>query len=297
MRNGLIALLCAYFIGGAIAPIFVKLGTREFPAFLFSELRFLVAIAVILPFFLRQKRDKIVKKDRKLLAFNSLLFFGNVALFSFGIQYTTAITSQILYALLPLLVAVFAHFLLSERVTRNKIIGLFVALLGVGLLISQSISTHDTFSFGKPIGNILVLGAVVSWSLYAVISKKLHVYSPITISMFNFAIMAAALLFLIPIELMFRDFSFGQVTSMGILSVIVVGIGVSAIMIFLLQYALRQVSAITVSIFAYLGPLFAAVTAIPVLHEKITTHLIIGGVLIIAGVFYATTYELLRKKR
>jgi drug/metabolite transporter (DMT)-like permease len=60
-------------------------------------------------------------------------------------------------------------------------------------------------------------------------------------------------------------------------------------MLFLTQYGIKHTNAFLGSVFLYLGPLFAAVTAIPLLGEQVTTNLIIGGVLILGGVFYATT--------
>lgn len=296
MNNGFLALLIAYFIGGALSPLFAKIGTREFPPLLFTELRFLLAIIIVLPFYLKQKVKINLKKD-KLLLFNCLFFIINVSLFNIGIQFTTTIMSQILYTTVPLFVAVLAFTLLQEKISINKIVGLIIGGIGVGILLLRSFGDQQ-MTFGEPLGNFLILVAVISWSVYAVLSKKVSTkHSPLTISFFNFVCAAIVLLFLVPVEAFIRPLSPDDVTMRGILSLLGIAILSSAVMTSLIQFGIKKVSALNASLFVYFVPLFSAITAVLILHEKITVHLVLSGLLIIAGVFYATTYELLKKKK
>jgi drug/metabolite transporter (DMT)-like permease len=297
MALGIFFLLIASFIGAALSPIFVKLGVREIPPITFTALRFLIAAAIFLPIFLRQKDLRLQKKDILILTSQSLFFFFNVLLFSFAIQYTTVIMSQILYACVPIFVGFLAYVILKERLSKNKIIGGGVALLGISLLLFQSLSTQETITFGSPWGNLLGLGAVISWSIYMVLSKKLtHTYSPVTTSFFSFLTSAILLFLLVPMELFFHPLVLSNITSVGIISLLGAGIISSAIMFFLIQVGIKRTTALTASLFQYTAPFFAAVTAIPILGEQPTPFLIVGGMLILGGVFYATTYTDLRKK-
>ncbi len=293
MFAGLIALLVAGFIGGQ-TPLFLKVAVREFPPLLVTFLRFLIATVVILPFFIRQK-EKLSRADIKQLSLQSLFFAGNVGIFSIAVQYTSVIMSQILYTLVPLIVAIMSYLMLNEKFTKNKIIGLLFAMIGVGFLIEQSASKMDILSFGTPLGNILSLLAIFSWATYMVLSKNLtKKYSTITTSFMSYVVAAFILLFCVPFEQLVRPFLPSHVTFLGIGSVLTMGIVSSALMFFLLQVVIKKTSPFIASLFQYLGPLSAAITAIPFLGEKLTTPLIFGSILILVGVFYATTYPYIK---
>ncbi len=125
---GIIALLIANFIGGALSPVFVKFGVSEIPPLTFTLLRFSLAILFTLPLYLKQKSHTVSRQNIKFLLFGSTFFSLNLSLFSIGLQYTTVIMSQILYTLVPVIVGVMAHFILRENLTRNKNIGLAFAV-------------------------------------------------------------------------------------------------------------------------------------------------------------------------
>jgi drug/metabolite transporter (DMT)-like permease len=83
--------------------------------------------------------------------------------------------------------------------------------------------------------------------------------------------------------------------NIGILGIIIVGIGTVA-QYLSLQIGIKKTNAFTASLFQYTGPFIAASITIPLLHEKVTLQLFIGGFLVLLGVFIATTYEHFKKK-
>src|SRR5579872_3456907 len=201
MWIGLIAVILSGAIGGAINSVAVKIGGREFTPILFTVLRFILSTLIIFPFFISQKGSKLYKGDRKVFFLLSLFFGLNIILFSVGIQFTSAIMAQLLYVLSPVLVIVFAHFMIDEKYTKEKGIGLLIALIGVGLLLYQSISQQAVLTFGTPFGNFLIILGVIFTALYYVLSKRLsHSYSPTTITFMNFLVTMILVLLLFPIE-------------------------------------------------------------------------------------------------
>lgn len=290
MTSGILALFIANFVGGAITGMFVKLGVGEIPPITFTALRFAIASLVILPIYLKHPGLKITRKNVKWVLLDSVFFTTNVALFSIGIQYTGVVISQIIYSSSPIIVAFLAYFFLKERITKHKAIGSFIALAGLLFLLSQSFTGHQN-AFGKPLGNLIIMVAVFFWAAYVLLSRKItHSYSQISISFVNFLTSAVLLSFLIPFELRVRPFSISNISTLGIVSLLIVGIFSSAIFYFLIQVGIRRTSAFVSSLFSYVAPLAAAITAVPFLGEKITINLVIGGILIIFGVFYATTF-------
>src|SRR3989344_1687726 len=202
MWEGLTALLTAEVIGASVNPLLVKVGLSEIPPLSFTALRFFIAIIILSPFYLRQKNNVLSLKDKRSLFIKSIPIFLNVSLFSIGIQYTTTIMSQILYTLTPLLVFILAYLLLKEKLTKEKLIGLIIAFIGVSFLLQQSISKVETLSFGEPLGNIILLCAVVSWSFYFISSLSLlKKYSSVTVTFYNALTCAILLIILVPFEL------------------------------------------------------------------------------------------------
>lgn len=294
MAVGILSLLFANLVGGAITPMFIKFGVREIPPITYTFLRVVIAFLVILPIYFKHPGLKITRANFKWILIDSVFFTLNIGLFSIGIQYTNVVISQVMYAFVPIVVAILGHFLFKERLTRPKVIGSAIAFLGLLFLFFQSFHSGQG-DFGSPFGNLIILVAVLSWSLYFVISHKItHTSSQISISLANFLVATIILAVLVPFELRVHTFSFFDVSSLGLISLLVVGIFSSVVFLNLIQTGIKRTGAFIASLFSYIGPLAAAVTAVPFLGEKITFNLVLGGLLIIFGVFYATTYPQLK---
>lgn len=294
MTLGIISLIIANFAGGAIIPLFIKLGVGEMPPIAFTVLRFIIAFLIILPVYLKHQSFKIDKQNFKWVFITSVFFTINVGLYSVGIQFTNVIISQILYAFVPIIVAILGHFLLKEKVVKHEAIGSVIAFSGLVFLISQSFGGQQN-TFGNPLGNLIILVAVVSWSFYIILSRKIaNSSSQVSMTLSNFLVASVMLSVLVPFELKARLFSLSDISLLGIISLLIVAIS-SVVFINLLQAGIKRTDAFIASLFTYIGPLSAAITAVPFLGEKITINLILGGVLILFGVFYAVSYLQLKK--
>lgn len=296
MISGLVVLFCANLIGGAITPLTVKLGTREMSPFVFTFFRFFVATLVFLPVYLFNYEKLPYKTFLRICAY-SIFFALNTTLFSIGIIYTNVVISQTFYTLVPLVVGILSYFILKERFNKKKIIGATIAFTGVFVLIYESFLDVHSLTLGSPVGNILVLSAMLCWSLYIVLSKKLtKTIKPTTTSFISYAVNSVILLPIIVIQYFLAGMDTSQVTIVGVSAVLISGSVSSALMFYLMQVGIKKTSAFVSSLFFYFAPLFSSLTAIPILHESITPFLVIGGLFIILGVFYATTGEILMSK-
>jgi len=61
------------------------------------------------------------------------------------------------------------------------------------------------------------------------------------------------------------------------------------------QTTIKRTSAFVGSLSLYISPLFTAFTAIFLLGERLTIPFILGGTLIVIGVFYATAFHHVKK--
>jgi drug/metabolite transporter (DMT)-like permease len=298
MLEGLFILLFAQFAGSVI-PVSTKFGVQYFSPLFFVFLRFFVASLLLLPFFLLHKKQKLFHFDYLKIMLLSLFLFLNVTFFTIAIVHTTVLVSQLLYTATPVVVGILGHWFFGERLTKHKVIGLVIAASGVCFLLLQSASKQENLTFGTPFGNILILLGVLGYSGYLLYARTLgssKKYTSVQLSFYTFVFIGLYLLLvnvlyglIFPSPIFLSSFS-----PVAFWSIVAVGVG-NSISYGLLQLGIKKTDSFTASLFQYLGPFFAGILAIPLLHEKLSVELIIGGILIIAGVFYATSYDRLKR--
>ncbi len=284
--KALISVILAAIFGGGIS-VFAKIGLKQIPPFSFTFFRFFIASLCMAPFVLKEKQ-KIEKKLLKVV-FLSLLATANVTLFAFGVRLTTATVSQMLYAVVPVIAAIFSYFILREKLNSRKIIGIFLGLTGVLTLIILPILDKAIDFSGNFLGNLIVLTAVTCFTIYTVLSKKFHkYYSPLTIT-FIFSLTASAVL----CPLFMKDYYanpnlFYSLNLSSIFSTFFVGIFGGAAYYLLYQYAIKHGSPVIASMTMYLQPTATFLWAFFLLSEKLTLGIIIGGILAIGGALMVT---------
>ena len=106
--------------------------------------RFGVAALVILPWFIKAKKPKNMWQ---ILVPFSLLGVGNALFFYQGITRTTASSASVIGASTPLLAAILSHYLIGERTSKEKLIG-----IGIGLVGALCIIILPLWGQGKSIG-------------------------------------------------------------------------------------------------------------------------------------------------
>lgn len=297
---GVLALLGATLFWGA-GPVITKLGIKEVPPYSLAFLRFFLAAILILPFFFATGHQKIARSD--LLRFIMAGLFGsglNAIFFMSGIARTTATQSAAIFATVPLVNAVAASIILKEKPTIVRITGVLIGLIG-SLLIALGpylINSDNGQVLGDVFGNLLVGVSVISWVAYIIISKELlKKYSPLTVTTVSFLVGTVLLLPFFFIELISNPTWYLNMTQEGIISIVYGAVFAFVLSFLLYQYGLKQTSAFEAGIVIYLNPVLASIFAIPILGEYPTSVFLIGTALILGGVFLATTYEVVQKRR
>ncbi|MGE5943375.1 MAG: DMT family transporter, partial [Flavobacteriales bacterium] len=132
-------------------------------------------------------REHIEKKDW-LLFFMCGLFGGAASqlLFFHGISLTSPIDASIIMTLTPVVVLVFSLFILKERITRNKLLGIAIGGIGAITLIIYGNTAVGTSSL---LGNLFIFLNACFYGLFLVLAKSLmKKYHPITVISWMFLI-------------------------------------------------------------------------------------------------------------
>lgn len=282
----LIAFLIAAF-SGSTNPIFIRFATTEIPPITFSALRFLIAAAVLIPIW-QQDKERIPIKD----FYKMLPYTLNMALYSIGIQFTSVTMGSVLYTLAPILSAILGYTFLKEKLSRAHIVGAIFAFLGTTILIHGSIETKDILSFGDPVGNFIVLLAVCAWGFYPIGAKSLSKsYKDITILFYTFAMAGVISLLISPIEWLIRPIVLQNISYVTLVSILGSAFIGTLIYYYCYQWLIKNTTVFIASLVLYIGVVTAAFYGSIFFGEHLTPKLIIGTLLVLIGIFYATSFQ------
>ena len=282
-NQAIILLTSASIIWGATAPI-MKLTLEQIPVFSLAFIRMAVASAILGIFVIGQL--KIRKSDQ--LTFIAAAITGvtlNLTFFFIGLKLTSAILASFLVASVPIFTMLAAHIYLKEKFTTRLIFASAVALLGVTIIIGKP---DGAFNLIQTIGNVLLLLSTFAWVAHEIIAKKLlKVYDAATVTFFTTAIGALTFLPLFIWEYLKNPLWINHVNSTGLLGLLYGIIFASLIAYWAWQKGLSLLPAGEASFFFYLDPISGGILSIILLKERLTPTLIIGAILIAAGVFLA----------
>jgi drug/metabolite transporter (DMT)-like permease len=212
------------------------------------------------------------------IAINQLLFIK-------GLSLTYSIHASLLMLTTPILITLIAAWLLKERLTLNKIIGLILGVSGALVLISfgkeKNNQANDIIT-----GDILILLNAISYTIYFVLVKPLiKEYDPIMVLRIVFTLGVFMMLPFCWTEFANTAWSTYGYREIIILATIVLG-GTFLAYLFNI-YGIKILGASIAGAYIYSQPLFAAIIAISFLGEKIELYKLLAAVLIFAGVYIA----------
>lgn len=153
---------------------------QEMPLYIFLGTRFLITALVLTFFTLILKTPltsvshpcgKLEIKDWGFLTAQALTggFLFNF-LFFWGLEYTTATSAGIISSTLPAAIALCAYFCLGERLTRKKIFGILLAMLGIAVISVDNVDGMEGL-LGSLFGDLLILLAIIPEALYSIFNK------------------------------------------------------------------------------------------------------------------------------
>ncbi|MET1124677.1 MAG: DMT family transporter [Archaeoglobaceae archaeon] len=195
-----------------------------------------------------------------------------------ALKYTTATNASILINTSAVFVALLS-VLLGERLGAKTIAGMFVALAGAVLIVSNG--KIDVLSSETLVGDLLMTFDGFLWAIYTVAGKAmLERYSPETLTFYAFAFGTILLFPFAVAEGLATRFDL-----IAIVSILFLAIFCSVFAYVVWYRALEVMGAARVAVFVYLIPLTTALVAHFTLGEEITIFTTLGGALVLLGVY------------
>jgi drug/metabolite transporter (DMT)-like permease len=226
------------------------------------------------------KRDKVERKD-----FGRLILCGlfgvaaNQLMFFEGLNNTISINASSIMVGTPLIVLVLSFFMLGERISPRKLIGVCLGMLGALLIILSDKGSGSQSAYG----DLLILLNACSYGFYLVLVKPLmKKYNPLTVIRWSFTF---GLLFALPFGLSgIQDINW-SLDSVAVAKVSFVIFAMTFLTYLLTVYSLNKVSPTVVSAYVYLQPVLATILALSYETELLTLELVVYASFIFTGVF------------
>ncbi|MFH0768231.1 MAG: DMT family transporter [Chloroflexota bacterium] len=275
------AVLAVRVVSVSFAAIFIRIA--EAPPLVIATYRLCLASLILLPIGWMRSRRELHRLSRREI-FMALLSGAFLAL-HFGLwiaslSYTSVATSVVLVTINPIFVAIGSRLFFGEPFHRQTVLGIVICLTGGALV------TYGNWRLGinSLLGGLLALLGALAVTGYFLIGRRLRQ----NVGLLSYTCLvygsAALLLLLITLALGYSlsGYSITTYVMLVLLALVPQLLGHSA-----LNWSLRFVSATIVTI-AILGePVGATAWALLILGEVPTLMEIVGGILILAGIFVA----------
>ena len=210
----------------------------------------------------------------------------NQLAFITGLKYTPVSHPAILYATTSAWVLIMSVLIGVERLRWWKWVGVGFSIMGVFVLMGDKLLT---FGDETILGDIILLFAVLSWSLYTVICKPIvERYGALETT---FLVMSFGALLYFPLGLFFTitgDFSSAETSAW--LGIIYMGILTSGVAYYLWIWLLERIRPSQVAVIASAQPPTTVLLAWFVYGEIPSLNLALSIVIVLSGIIFMVAY-------
>jgi drug/metabolite transporter (DMT)-like permease len=281
--GAILAMAGVNVIWGVAFPL-TKPALNDIPPFTFACIRFLLALALLLPLAGKSWVEVLRGRDRWRTIILGLCGFGLVQMTQLiALQLSPASDIALIATTTPLWITILAWPMLGERPTARGWAGFGLAIAGLGLIIWPQDTAAGLATSNRWLGDAVYLVGGFLWALYNVVGKDLMTrHGPLAPTA---AACLVGTLSLAPLSLW--EITSGQpvrFTLLAIFALLFVAFLVTVLGFLTLFWAYRRANAAQVAITMYLQPLAGVLVAWLWLGEALSAGFLVGAALVLAGV-------------
>jgi drug/metabolite transporter (DMT)-like permease len=288
MKSNILPYLEATFAAGVWGASFIatKVALQDVSPVTIVWLRFGMGLLVLGAAVMLRKQFALPSKNEwgyfALLGFLGITF--HQWLQSNALQTSEAGTTAWIVATTPVFMALLGWLILKEGLSIIKILGIALAFAGVLLVVSDgNLASVSIGKFGAP-GDALILVSAINWAVVSALSRRgLKTNQP---ALFVFYMMTFGWLFTSALVVSGGNLvEVPQLTLQGWLGIAFLGVFCSGLAYIAWYDALQALTTAGTGAFLYIEPLIAMIVAFFVLGEAITRASLLGGGIILLGVW------------
>ena len=284
------ALVLIYIVWGttylAIRVVVDPDAGEAIPPFAMVAIRFALAGAAMLALVFVFARNALRSLTRKQIRDQAIvgiaLNVGGLGVTSFGEQTIPSGITALLIALLPIWVAIISRVIYRERIAPLTAVGIAIGIIGVGILVSPNAGEQGL----DPLGLACILFSPLSWGGGSIWSQR-RAATPadprvaVAIQMLAGSAGGAIVALLLGEWGAIHTESIGPDVIFALFYLVTVG---SLLAYNVYTWLLRVAPFGLVSTYAYVNPVVAVFAGSLILREQISTQILIGGAVVVAGV-------------
>lgn len=248
--------------------------------------RFLIATSTLLVLLLVIERGFPRLSARQWLLFVLLGAIGVAAyalFYMYGLQTVTASRGSLIMALIPAATLLGGALFLHEPLTRPRVAGVVLALLGVAVDLGNG-NPLKLVTDPIGIGEIALFGCVIAWSAYTLLGKRVmgNGISPLAATTCS-ALTGTAILAIVCVAA--GDLTLPQATLKGWLALTFMGVLGTAIAYVWFYDGVSAIGPARTAVFINLVPVVAITLGVLLLGEKLQASMIVGAAMVVSGVW------------
>jgi len=240
--------------------------------------RVFVAGIILVPWWLLRRSSYPSMRDLVLILAGGLFFALDLVLWNSGVLLTSAATATLLANNAPIWVGLGALFVFHEHLSFYFWVGLTLAMVGMALIVGGD--AWRQLSFNE--GDLMAVGASLFYAVYLLTTQRVR--SRVDTLTFMTLSVVSCIVFLFPMSLLlgvpltgYSHQTWLALVGLGLVSQLGGWLAIS--------YALGHLSAAPVSVGLLGQAVVTALLSMPLLGEYLNMNQVIGGVLVLAGIY------------
>lgn len=205
------------------------------------------------------------------------------ALQAIGLLYTTASSMGWIIALIPVFTAILAWLFLGEGMSARKVLGSILAFSGAVFVVSRGVLSPDALRLPSTFGDALAIASALNWAIFQVASKPILRRLEPTLAMAYVMLLGGIVILPFTTPQALNDLP--RLTLESWLALLFLGIFCSGLGYLIWYDALSKIDASQLSSLSYFQPLITLLIAAILLDEAITPAIVLGGAVILVGVY------------
>jgi drug/metabolite transporter (DMT)-like permease len=277
--------LCAAAVAMGISPIFVRFAAADVGPFASAFWRVALALPVLYAWVrLEEGAPRGARSLSRATLLAGVAFAGDLFFWHLSILNTTVANATFFATTAPFFVVLTAWLVLRRRVSRETVIGLVLCVVGGVSLIGQSLNVDPA----RILGDVFGIATAVFFALYFLAVERARKDGGAARVTFELTLVTTAILFVVALLL---DGRILPRTSEGIAALVAMAWISHAGGQGLLSVALGRLLAVFSSLVIFLEAIAAAAFGWMILGEPLTVVQVMGGALILLGIWTARPRE------
>jgi drug/metabolite transporter (DMT)-like permease len=276
----------------SFTPIAGKYVVNEITPITLAFSRFFIAcILFYIVFRYKKMVFNIDKKDiLRFLILGALVIPINQSCFLFGLSLSYSSHSGVIYSLTALFTFIIAIITRNERFIFKKLVTIILSIIGIILIFYENLHINPSSEKNIFWGDILFFFAVLSWSLYLIMSiPMVRKYVSIKTSLISYIIGLILMSPFLIIDTGKLDFS--NITFLGVLGFIHLAVLVAFGSYFVFTYSTKLISISSLTVMTNASPVITIIFSVILLNENPSAYFFAGAIITILGVFLTQIFS------